>query len=187
MGGTSADQNQLLSQLRQLLGSGDGSTSGSGGQTGSGGGQGSGSIPATQLLELLAKQVQGGASAASGQSQGASAAADSGSQPGSTSGGGQGPEASIPIKKLLELVVSGTGQSSAGGGGSSGSAGGGGSTEMQLSQELAANLKKLKAIIQETQSLAERIEATLAQGPGGQGKSQNKGSSPSSGQSGGAS
>jgi hypothetical protein len=34
---------------------------------------------------------------------------------------------------------------------------------MQLSEELAANLKKLKAILGETQALAQRIEGVLQQ------------------------
>jgi hypothetical protein len=84
---------------------------------------------------------------------------------GQNGGGGQGtqqaaggqaqPSAQIPLKDVLQLALG-----NPGGAGDQGQSGGA-SLEMQLSQELAANLQKLKAILADTQELAQRIESAL--------------------------
>ncbi len=166
-GGGSDGQGQLLAHIYDMLsrqgggqGSGGGANAGNSGGGGSGGGSGasSGSVPLPELLQLvLAQMKQSGGNAGGGASG---------------SGGTSGPDASattIPIAKVLELALGGSGSGAAGGGSTStgGGAGGGGSNLQQLSQELTVTLKKLRNILQETHSLAERIESALSQAQSG--------------------
>jgi hypothetical protein len=113
-----------------------------------------------QLLEAL-------------QAAGRGSAGSSGLRSGSE-GGAEVP--SIPVPALLDAIARHVGAGSAGGSGSSPSS----STlrppeaEMQLAEELAANLQRLKAVLAETQDLAERIEQYL----GSQGGSRSSGHRP---------
>lgn len=138
--------------------------------TGQAGRQGAGGVPQAAgqsdalpaLLRLALQHMDRQGSAAQG-----SGAADSGAggQPQGSGGPGHG---QVPVRQILQLALAEAGGGSQGAGLQS-SAGGSSSDslsdslEMQLSQELAANLKKLKAIIAETQDLAQRIETVLGQ------------------------
>jgi hypothetical protein len=76
--------------------------------------------------------------------------------------GGEAPAGpQVPVAAVLQAVAQGL---SAEGGSDQG---GPSRVEMQLSQELAANLKRLKAILRETQDLAQKIESVLAESGGG--------------------
>ena len=166
---------QVVALLQHLLsqqqGQGSAASSGQGfaGQNSvSGGG---GQVAAPDLVQLVLEQMRQGGSAQQG----------GGGQGGSQEVGQVQPPAAavIPSASVLQLAMQAiqggqqrpadAGQQGAQGG-SSGFAGMAPAgqpsttqTEMQLSQELAANLKKLKAILGETQDLAMRIEAVLGQ------------------------
>lgn len=154
-------QASLLQALVPALGQGGAMPSaGGGGQPGGAGQQApQGDVPLHDLLRMVVQHL-----GAPQQHQGGGS--EPAKQPAPESAGGQPapPATQIPLKDVLQLALA------AGAGGAASPSGAGGasprsSIEMQLSQELAGNLKKLKAILAETQDLAQRIETALGQQP----------------------
>ncbi len=154
-------QASLLQALVPSLGQGGGTPStGGGGQSGGAGQQApKGGVPLHDLLRMVVQHLGAPQQPSGGGSEPAERPA-----PETAEGKRAAAAAQIPLKDVLQLALA------AGGGGDASPPGAvaaapQASVEMQLSQELAGNLKKLKAILADTQDLAQRIETALGQQP----------------------